>query len=364
MKKTSISSKIILIIFIVIFFPISRNAFCSINSSNSLKYISQSIKINQSNDKGMLVISAAGDCTLGNDATSKFSGSFIDVFNKNNKDYSYFFKNVKPIFDKDDLSIVNLETTLTNATEKIEKEFRFKGNPDFTNLLINGGINTVNIANNHIHDYLQKGFDDTVSNLKKSNIGFFGEGYSYSKVIKNIKVGMLGYRVWNNSNYLKSIIEKDIKKLKKQGNQLIIINFHWGEEMKNYPNDIQMDMGRFAIDNGADLILGTHPHVMESIEKYKGKYIVYSLGNFSFGGSKYPSDKDTFIFQESFGITNGKLNLSNSANVVPCSISSIKGRNNYQPTPLSGKDRERVIIRLNTYSSRFNVKINKDGTVN
>jgi poly-gamma-glutamate capsule biosynthesis protein CapA/YwtB (metallophosphatase superfamily) len=343
--------------YLILFFLITITIYFS-NIGNA--YVTEN---NSVNDKNSILISAAGDCTLGNDAVSKFSGSFIDVFNKNHEDYSYFFKNVKSIFEKDDITIVNLETTLTTATAKLEKEFRFKGDPAYTNILIDGKIDAVNIANNHIHDYLQKGFDDTVKALKDSKLGFFGEGYRYSKVIKNIKIGMLGYRVWDNSKYLKYIIKRDIQKLKKEGNQLVILSFHWGEEGKNYPIAIQEEMGKFAIDNGADLILGTHPHVMESIENYKGKYIVYSLGNFTFGGSKNPTDKDTFIFQQRFGITNGKLNLNNPANVIPCSISSVSYKNNYEPTPLSGKDWERVISRLNTYSSGFKVKIGKDGSL-
>lgn len=169
---------------------------------------------------------------------------------------------------------------------------------------------------------------------------------------------------WDNSKYLKNIIKNDIKALRKQGNSLIIVSFHWGEEMKAYPTDIQKDIGRFAIDNGASLVLGTHPHIIGSIEKYKGKYIVYSLGNFSFGGSKYPSDKDTFIFQEKFGITMGKLNQINTASVISCSISSIKTKNDFQPTPLKGTAKEHVLFRLNTYSKDFNSSVDLNGVLN
>ena len=113
----------------------------------------------------------------------------------------------------------------------------------------------MNIANNHIYDYLEVGFNDTISNLKEASVNFFGEGYKFSKTIKNIKVGMLGYRAWDNSNYLKTIIKNDIKKLKAQGNTLIIVSFHWGEERNPYPTKIQKDIGRFTIDNGASLVL-------------------------------------------------------------------------------------------------------------
>jgi poly-gamma-glutamate capsule biosynthesis protein CapA/YwtB (metallophosphatase superfamily) len=325
---------------------------------------SQGITLPKVLNENYITIDVAGDCTLGNPDSLDFRGSFIDVFEKQNNDYSYFFKNVKSIFSQDDLSIVNLETTLTEAADKMDKPFIFKGYPSFTNILKEGSIEVVNISNNHIHDYLQKGFMDTIHNLKNSNIGFFGEGYKYSKEIKGIKIGILGYRAWVNDGYLKREIKKDIRSLKNDGNDLVIVSFHWGDENQNNLNDIQKALGKYAVDNGADLVFGHHPHVIQGIEKYKGKYIVYSLGNFSFGGSRNTRDKDTFIFQEKFGITDGKLNKINKASVFPCSISSQDKRNNFQPTPLSGIDKDRVIIRLNNYSKYFNTQINKEGILN
>lgn len=102
---------------------------------------------------------------------------------------------------------------------------------------------------------------------------------------------------------------------------------------------------------GADLVLGHHPHVIQGIEDYKGKKIVYSLGNFCFGGNKNPSDKDTFIFQQTFKFQNGKLIDNKSYKIIPASISSVRERNNYQPTLLKGKDAQRVIDRIKKYSS-------------
>lgn len=364
--KGFITLLVIGFIFYIGFIGITRSYSKSLPNNKTNIVTKQGIDFSNENDisnSNSITISAAGDCTLGNDEDADFRGSFIDVFNKNNNDYNYFLKNVKPIFTKDDMTIVNLETTLTTATKRMDKEFTFKGYPEFTNILLKGGIDTVNISNNHIHDYFESGFKDTINNLKQAKIDFCGEGYLLSKKIKNIKIGLLGFRVWENNSYMKKIIKRSIEKLKKNGNQLIIISFHWGEEMKYYPNDIQKDIGKFAIDCGADLILGTHPHVIEGIEKYKGKYIIYSLGNFSFGGSRNPPDKDTFVLQESFGVTNGKLNSYNTVKIIPCSISSVKGRNNYQPTPLFNKEKASVIDRLRLLSKPFNTVIDENGIV-
>lgn len=300
-----------------------------------------------------ITISAAGDCTLGTDESFGYSGSFMEEFEKQNRNYGYFFENVREIFANDDLTIVNLETTLTNATKKAEKKFRFKGLPEFTEIIKMGNIEAVNIANNHTMDYLEQGYNDTIENLKKADIGFFGNNHKYVTTIKDIKIGLLGYNGWSNSENVKKQIKNDIESLKADGCQLVIVSFHWGIERENYPNSVQKDLGRFTIDSGADLVLGHHPHVIQGIENYKGKYIVYSLANFCFGGNRNPSDKDTFIFQQTFEFKNGEKTDSDKINIIPCSVSSVKHRNNYQPTPVEGDEAKRILQRIEKYSEIF-----------
>jgi hypothetical protein len=298
-----------------------------------------------------ITINAAGDCTLGTDTSFGYSGSFPDEVKKNG--YEYIFKNVKSIFGSDDLTIVNLETTLTNATAMASKKFRFKGSPDYTKIITSGSIEAVNIANNHIRDYLTKGYSDTVASLKNAGIGYFGYNNKYIKEIKGIRIGCLGYEGWNNNSSTKKAIKDDIAYLRKNGAKLIIVSFHWGEERKYYPNSIQKELGKYTIDSGADLVLGHHPHVVQGIQTYKGKNIVYSLGNFAFGGNRNPSDKDTFIYQQTFEFKNGQLLNTLKTNIIPCSVSSVKTRNNYQPTPLKGKEGESIISKIKNYSANL-----------
>lgn len=112
-----------------------------------------------------------------------------------------------------------------------------------------------------------------------------------------------------------------------------------------------MNLAHSAIDHGADLVLGHHPHVLQGIEVYNGKNIVYSLGNFCFGGNSNPSDKDTMIFQQTFTVQNGELVEDNVTNVIPCSLSSESGRNTYQPTPLEGEEKDRVMAKIEEFSA-------------
>lgn len=124
-------------------------------------------------------------------------------------------------------------------------------------------------------------------------------------------------------------------------------------EKEFYPDDIQKTLGHLAIDEGADLVVGHHPHVLQGIEEYNGKNIVYSLGNFCFGGNSNPSVKDTMIFQQTFTIEDGVKVEDNRKNIIPCSLTSGAYGNNYQPIPLTGAEKERVLQDLETYSSIF-----------
>jgi poly-gamma-glutamate synthesis protein (capsule biosynthesis protein) len=164
-------------------------------------------------------------------------------------------------------------------------------------------------------------------------------------------VGMLGYEGWQDTQNLRDEIFNSVNELKDNGAQLIIVSFHWGIERDNYPNDTQKSLAHYTVDAGADLILGHHPHVVQGIEEYNGKNIVYSLSNFCFGGNKNPSDKDTFIFQQTFNFIDGVKIEDNQKNIIPCSISSVTHRNDYKPTVSEGSEKERILNRIDKYSS-------------
>lgn len=305
-----------------------------------------------------VLISFGGDSTIGHDTKFAFANSLPDVLGKNNNDFSYFYKNVASIFKNDNISIVNLETTFTNSNDRAEKQFNFKADPSYAQSLPLGSIEGVNISNNHIYDYKQKGFTDTLEALKANNINYFGEGNAWIKEVNGGKFGFLGYTGYNDYAEFRQKLEKDIKKLKDDG-CVVIINFHWGLENNYYPIGTQIDLAHFAIDKGADLIIGHHPHVIQGIEQYKGKVICYSLGNFCFGGNFNPKDKDCFIFQAKYKLKNGKPE-SYGVKVIPCSISSVNYINDYCPTPLSGENKDRILKKLNSISQNAGFKISDE----
>lgn len=290
-------------------------------------------------------ISAVGDCTFGTDENFAYEGSMPAKYDEVGN-FNYFFENVKSVFEEDDLTIVNFEGTLTDSTTREDKQFAFKADKSYAEILTDGFVEAANLANNHSKDYGEQSYNDTMDALDEAGITNFGYDRVAIKKVKGIKVGLVGTYVLADGLGVKDSMEKNIQDLKDEGAQVIIASFHWGEEKAEYPNDVQVELAHAAIDAGADLVLGHHPHVLQGIEQYKGKNIVYSLGNFCFGGNMYPSDMDTMIFQQTFTLKGGKLQEDNVTNIIPCSISSVEDYNNYQPTPAAGEKETEILNKI------------------
>ena len=242
-----------------------------------------------------VTLSFAGDCTLGGD--EKYKGRTFDKVYQEVNNTAYFFEGVKSIFGTDDFTFVNLEGTLTTATEKAEKEFRYRGDPSYAQILVKGSVEGVTLANNHTLDYFEAGFDDTVNALDDAGIYHTCFESSFIREIKGLKIGFLGLKGFSYENISNDLLKDKVKEMREQGVDFIVANYHWGVIRSYTPNAQQIRMAHFAIDHGADLVIGHHPHVMQGMETYKGKNILYSLGNFCYGGSSNPSDKDTIIYQ-------------------------------------------------------------------
>ena len=291
-----------------------------------------------------LLLSFTGDCILGTDeyfAWDTGLPAYYDLYGP-----EYFLKNVRSIFEEDDLTIVNMEGTLTEETARVEKQFAFKGNPDYVKILTSSSVEAANVANNHSHDYGEKSFQDTVNILETNGIRTFGYDNVAIMEIKGIRVGMFG--IYELDDHLERIpqVKKDIAKLKEQQADIIVAVFHWSNELVTVPDENQVTLAHLAIDEGADVVVGHHPHVVQGIEKYKGKIIAYSLGNFCFGGNTHPTEMDTFIFQQKF-VLNGAKNITVSEyHLIPCRVSSETTYNNYQPTPLTGEEAKETMHKI------------------
>ena len=298
-----------------------------------------------------LTLSVVGDCTLGTDETFDYDTS-LNVYYEN-YGADYFLQNVKDIFSTDDLTIANFEGTLTDSDEREDKTFAFKAPASYASILTGGSVEAVNTANNHSHDYGDQSFNDTLAALDDAGIVHFGYDETAVMDVKGIKVGLVGiYELYDHLEREQQL-KDNIAKVKADGAQLIVVIFHWGNETETVPDSNQTTLGRIAIDEGADLVCGHHPHVLQGIETYKGRNIVYSLGNFCFGGNSSPSDMDTMIYQQTFTIDADGVKKDNVTNIIPCSISSAAydGYNNYQPTPAEGDEATRILGKINERSS-------------
>ena len=298
-----------------------------------------------------LTLSVVGDCTLGTDETFDYDTSLNAYYENYGADY--FLQNVKDIFSTDDLTIANFEGTLTDSDEREDKTFAFKAPASYASILTGGSVEAVNTANNHSHDYGDQSFDDTLAALDDAGIVHFGYDETAVMDVKGIKVGLVGiYELYDHLEREQQL-KDNIAKVKADGAQLIVVIFHWGNETETVPDSNQTTLGRIAIDEGADLVCGHHPHVLQGIETYKGRNIVYSLGNFCFGGNSSPSDMDTMIYQQTFTIDADGVKKDNVTNIIPCSISSAAydGYNNYQPTPAEGDEATRILGKINERSS-------------
>ena len=272
------------------------------------------------------------------------------------------------------MTIVNLEGPLTTSEQMREGQtYCIKGDPAYAHLLTLGDIEAVSFANNHRLDYGEQGSRDTVAALEQEGIV-----YAYDKNVgiyeipdsaaahggeRNLKIGIISVNEVEWGAQVEKLIQNNIEVLREQNVDLILACCHWGIEKDTYPENYQQQLGRKCIDWGVDLVIGHHPHVLQGIEEYKGRYIIYSLANFCFGANRNPEDKDTMIFQQIFTFENGEKVEDQNARIIPCMVSSVKTRNDFRPTPATGEDKQRILQRMNEYSSAFGVAFDEDGGI-
>ncbi len=297
-----------------------------------------------------LTLSAVGDCTLGSDyRVTGAEGTFHFAMDAWKNDASVPFSGVASVLAADDLTIANLETPLSRAKPAVGNTFVFNGKPEYAEILAKGSVELVNLANNHTGDFGPAGAKQTIEAVENAGVGSFGNGRVDKRVVKGIEVVNIGYLGGGKGTRAKVV--KDVEKHKRPDN-LVIVSFHWGVEGLNVPTDDQRTMARAVIDAGANLVLGHHPHVLQGIEKYKDRHIVYSLANFVFGGHSNPADKDSMIYQEVFALEGGTV-VSKENRVLPVRISSVTTHNDFRPVLLEGADRERVLARVKDYSDKL-----------
>ena len=301
------------------------------------------------------LLTFAGDCTFGSNPTNYYADyGFIKTVGD---DYAYPFANVIRYFENDEFSMVNLEGPLCDTGNPMQKKHVFHGPTAYVSCLTENSVEAATVANNHSMDYGESGYASTLAALEEAGVPYVERDSSAVVTTANgLTIGLYA------AVYYKLDVEdmtSEITRLRRQGADLVIFAPHWGTEGTYHPTAEQERVGHAAIDAGADIVFGSHPHVLQPIEEYGGGVIFYSLGNFSFGGNGYPQDYDTaLVQQEVIRYPDGSVSLGERT-VVPASVSSIAGRNNFQPTPYEPgtEDYNRALSKLDGTFSGPNLKI-------
>jgi poly-gamma-glutamate synthesis protein (capsule biosynthesis protein) len=233
--------------------------------------------------------------------------------------YDYPYKDVKDFLQKPDLSIGNLESSVTDRGTLLKKEYNYRSPPLALPALAEAGLDIVNLANNHVMDYGTEGLLDTLVHLEKAGIQHIGAGHDAAEAFKPVivekkgmKIAFLGFsHVVPNTSWKAGVKHPGvadaydykapvlaIEKARAQADLVVVIT-HWGVERTDTPVAYQTELAHRFIDAGADLIIGGHPHVLQGIEAYKGKWIAYSLGNFIFTTNHVKETLETFILNAS-----------------------------------------------------------------
>jgi len=310
-----------------------------------------------------VTVSAAGDVTLGTNQKMDYSRTFHEYYDRFGPDY--FLKNVKGVFAADDLTVVNCEGTLTDSDAIVEKQWNHKGRPEYVQILADASVEAATLGNNHIMDYGPEGVSDTMRVLSEAGItysisGAWGNTLGMYET-KGIRIGIVSVNELYEWYDAEMHFENGYRELREQGADIVIACPHWGGDKTHVIDDDQYRLGRWCIDLGYDLVLGCHPHVVQGIECYRGKFIVYSMGNFCYGGSYNPADKDSMIFQQTFVFQNGILQDETEVRAIPCRLSTATTYNDYCPVILAGAEADAMIANLNGYSAEFGIAFDRLG---
>ena len=275
------------------------------------------------------ILSFVGDCTFGNQKGKAGKTNFIGVVGD---DYDWPWMNSIQYFANDDCTFINLEGALTDSNQPANKEFVFKGPSHYNQFLTAGSVEFANVVNNHIKDYGNQGYEDTLANLDAVGVHYVEE---LKTVVFTTESG-LTIGVYSDMMPTRDAMNKlpaKIAQMRADGAEIVVVAMHWGEEYYYWANYTQKKFAHDAIDAGADIVWGHHPHVLQPVEEYNGGIIYYSLGNFAFGGNATPYDKDTAVLQQTvIREPDGTVHLG-ELTMIPYSMASVGRGNNYQPTP-------------------------------
>ena len=270
-----------------------------------------------------------------------------------------------------DLFVVNNEFAFTSRGTAVSKQYNFRADPKNAQILKDMGADLVTLGNNHTYDYGEEGLLDTLDTLKAAGVPYIGAGKDLEEASAPAVYTIGGFRIslvnaesiLFNSNppaqcalegkpgtfdcYRPEMLFEAVRKAKAESDYCIAV-LHWGSEGKSTPNEKQLTLSRGAAEAGADLIIGGHPHVLQTIGRVGAVPVVYSLGNYLFHSGTY----DTGVIQAVFRPSEKRLE---SLRFVPMQCRNMK------VFTLSGSEKERLLKYMRSLSPE--VQIDEDGTI-
>ena len=258
-------------------------------------------------------------------------------------------------FTDDDFTLANLECALTESKNAAQKTFVFKTHADYAQIMTEGGVEFVSLANNHVLDFGKEGYADTKAAVEAVGLGYAGrDEWALYETEKGMVIGVYAVSFGTVDQ-----IKKGVAAVREAGADFVIAALHFGDEGSYQVNAEQKADAHAAIDAGADFVYGSHAHTLQPYEEYKGKWIYYCMGNWTFGGNTNPRDKDTFILRLTVEqASDGTVTVTDREH-IPCASSGEKNRNNYQPVPYEkdSEDYKRVMSKLDGSFSGQNLSI-------
>lgn len=283
-----------------------------------------------------------GDMMLASYKNQTTSGSFNEYSDE--KDPSYFLEKVRAYFEEDDFTIVNLENVFTNQNLKeVEKDhdpaYWYRSRTSNVDILTCSSVEGVSLANNHTNDYGSEGRNDTIETVKNAGLQYGLESKIMYFEKNGFTVAVICNGLWG--EWQADSIIKLIKKAEENSDYQIVF-YHGGKERLHEPEEWKVRASRKLVDNGADLVIGNHPHVLQPREVYNGAEIIYSMGNFCYGGSRSPENR-TIIYRMELKI-NENLEVEESiSTIIPCYVYT-DTKNNYQPAPVDDEKIKNKIL--------------------
>lgn len=299
-------------------------------------------------EEKQVVLTFAGDCVLGGNLyQNERKENSITLVRE--KGYDYPFSGLKEIFAQDDLTIVNLEGTLHDSTRGVVKKgINFRGPTDFANILTASGIEAVSIANNHIADFGKIGAQSTVRALEEAGVPYYGttEHGSYTWIYEDgdIRIGFAGSSRGTRYGQEEALLAA-FRTLREADCDVIIASMHAGGEYIYEHHETQEKLVDFYLRNGADIVVGHHPHVVQGIEERGGALVLYSLGNCAFGGNDTFTDYRAYLARLTLSFTDGAY-AGRQLTILPILISGVQPGNDFRPVPALGADAEDILRQI------------------